>query len=443
MTISAPAVLAGSDLSACDREPIHVPGSIQPHGFLLAADEAGGRLRHVSANVAELLGVEPAAALGRTWADVIGASSSALLRRASDDPLFARRAVFFDQITRTVANVTRTFVLLGHRHAGNIIVEGEVLPELTSLRDTHYQLENFLTQMEAAPDAAGLLRMAAREVRRITGFDRVMVYQFDPTWNGIVIAEDRNDVLPSYLDLRFPASDIPKQARELYRINRLRLIARSSYDAVPLLAARQPAPPLDLTLSTLRSVSPVHLEYMRNMGTGSSMSISLMRGGQLWGLISCHSREPRTVSFEVRSTCDLLGQVLSLQVAARENSAALNYRMELRSLLATLMSTMARHERFSAGLMADPKGLLQLTAATGVAVVGEGEIRLHGRTPTKAQVEGLARWLAERPKEDVFVTEALPEVLPEAQEFAWSASGVLAISISRVHRAWSSGSGRR
>lgn len=422
------------DLSLCDREPIHIPGSIQPHGFLLAADATTLKVRCVSANLRTLLGLESAAVFGRPLDEVIGAPAVKRLRQAAGDLLFARRAVLFDQLSKRVGDVARTFVLVGHRQAGNIIVEGELLPEGVSLRDTHYQLENFLNQMEGAAGSGDLLRLAAGETRRITGFDRVMIYQFDAEWNGIVIAEDRNSVLPSYLDLRFPASDIPRQARELYRINRLRLIARSSYEAVPLLAANGGEPPLDLSLSTLRSVSPVHLEYMRNMGTGSSMSISLMRGGQLWGLISCHSREPRTVSFEVRSTCDLLGQVLSLQLAARENAAALRYRVELRSVLSTLMGSMARHERFAAGLLADPKALLQLTAATGVAVVADGEILLHGRTPTKPQVESLVRWLAARPKEDVFASDTLPEIFPEARDFAWSASGMLAISISRVHR---------
>jgi chemotaxis family two-component system sensor kinase Cph1 len=420
------------DLTACDREPIHIPGSIQPHGFLLAADETSRRVRHVSANVRETLGLDPADTLGRSLDEIIGPAAAGRLRDAAADPLFSRRAMQLDRITRG----SRTFLLLGHRHADNLIIEGEAVAEGSSFRDIHYQLENFLSQMEAAITVNALLQLAAEETRRITGFDRVMVYQFDPEWNGIVIAEDRNEVLPSYLDLRFPASDIPRQARELYRLNRLRLIARSDYEPVRLLAARTDAPPLDLSLATLRSVSPVHLEYMRNMGTGSSMSISLMRSGQLWGLISCHSRAARVVPFEVRSTCDLLGQVLSLQLSAREHAAALRYRMELRTLLSTLMSSMARHEKFSAGLGTENKALLQLTAAAGTAVVADGEINLHGRTPTKPQVEALVRWLSQPGREEVFATDALPSVHPEAKEYAWSASGLLAISISRVNRSF-------
>ncbi len=424
---SPPAV----DLTACDREPIHLPGSIQPHGFLLALDATAWTVRQASANVPALLGLELSAVLGATIDQVIGAGPADLLRQAARDPLFSRRAIFVDRLRRTVKTDTHTFVLVAHRHAGHIIVEGESFP-LHGPRDTHYQLELFLTQMEATSTVHDLVQLAAEETRRITGFDRVMVYQFDDQWNGVVIAEDRNDVLPSYLDLRFPASDIPRQARELYRTNRLRLIASSNYEPVKLIGLRQGTGPLDLSLSTLRSVSPVHLEYMRNMGTGSSMSISLLRGGQLWGLISCHSREPRIVPFEIRSTCDLLGQVLSLQLAAREHAATLNYRMELRSLLARLIAAMTRSEHFAASLLADQKTLLQVTGASGAAVVVDGVVQLQGRTPSRPQVEELLQWLSKRGNEDFYATDTLPAEFPPARDYAWSASGLLAISLSRV-----------
>jgi two-component system, chemotaxis family, sensor kinase Cph1 len=434
-TAPAPRPAPAPDLTVCDRESIHIPGSIQPHGFLLALDESTWKVRYASENVATFLSLELGAVLGRPVDDIIGANAAQLLRQAAGDPLFSQRAVFVERLRRRPQDES-PLVLVAHRHAGHVIVEGEPHRADGVLRDTRYQLEAFLTQMEGAGEVQELLQLAAQETRRITGFDRVMVYRFDPDWNGLVIAEDRNEELPSYLDLRFPASDIPKQARELYRVNRLRLIARASYTPVKIVGPRADAPALDLTLATLRSVSPVHLEYMRNMGTGSSMSISLLRGGQLWGLISCHSREPRVVSFEVRSTCDLLGQVLSLQLAAREQANALKYRMDLQSLLSTLMGAMARKDHFAAGLIAESRTLLQLTGAAGVAVVANGEMELQGRTPTKPQVQALSNWLAGLEHEDVFQTDSLPTVFPDAKDYAWSASGLLAISISRVHQSY-------
>lgn len=425
--------MSEADLAVCDREPIHIPGSIQPHGALLAMDEATWKIRHASENLRDLVGVDAIAVLGRSIEDVIGSASANLLRQVSRDALFSQRAVFVDQWTPP-GHARDPLVLVGHQRSGMIILELE--PQTSGAwRDTRYQLEGFLSQMEGAETVTELVQLAVRETRRITGFDRAMVYQFDPDWNGVVIAEDRNDRLPSYLDLRFPASDIPRQARELYRINRLRLIADATYTPVKLLGARADAAALDLTFSTLRSVSPVHLEYMRNMGTMSSMSISLFRGGNLWGLISCHSLEPQRVPFEVRTTCDLLGQVLSLQLAAREQATALHYRMHLRSQLSALVGAMTRKEHFAAGLISESRTLLQLTGATGVAVVAHGEVELQGRTPSKPQVQALVTWLATH-EGDVFASDALPAAFEGAREYAWSASGLLAIPISRLHQSY-------
>lgn len=429
--------LVAADLVACDREPIHLPGAIQPHGFLLACDPVTWTIQQASENVTACLGHNLQHVLGRVVDELLPAPAATLLRKAAANPLFTQRAIFITDIRIETTPATQLFALIAHQHRGMIIIEGEALvPGAAAPRaDAHYELENFLSRMEVVPTAAELLQMAAAETRRITGFDRVLIYQFDPEWNGMVIAEDRNEVLPSYLDLRFPASDIPQQARELYRTNRLRLIARSSYAPVRLVG-REVRAPLDLSLSTLRSVSPVHLEYMRNMGTGSSMSISLMRGGRLWGLISCHSREPRLVPFDIRATCELLGQVLSLQLGAREQARTLEYRMELNSVLARLMASMAKHNHVGAGLMAERKDLLTLTNASGVAVMIEGSLEVHGRTPTKPQVEALVDWLANTAPVDLLTLDDLPSVFPAAAEYAWSASGLLAIPISRVHKSY-------
>lgn len=426
------------DLTACDREPIHIPGAIQPHGFLLAAAPGSWVVQQASENVGALLGMPVARVLGRSVFEVLPETVVGPLRQAAANPLFTRRPMFVRNVAFGSGEEARVFALIAHMHRGMIIIEGEALgaDARTMRQDPHYELEQFIARMEAVPEIDVLLTMAAAETRRLTGFDRVLIYQFDPAWNGIVVAEDRNEVLPSYLDLRFPASDIPQQARELYRTNRLRLIARADYEPVRLLAREENATPVDLSLSTLRSVSPVHLEYMRNMGTGSSMSISLMRGGQLWGLISCHSRAERVVPFDVRATCELLGQVLSLQLGAREQAHALSYRMQLKAVLTRLLASMAKHNGAGPGLRAARQDLLALTNAAGVAVVIEGNIELHGRTPTKAQVEALVRWLREKQAFETFDVDALPDVFPPAQEYAWVASGLLAIPISRVHESF-------
>jgi light-regulated signal transduction histidine kinase (bacteriophytochrome) len=424
--------------AACEHEPIHLAGSIQPHGFLLAVSEATGLITQASANVDTLLGREVVSILGKGPDAVLGAELAQRVRMAAEDPQFGHRAVFVDRWSVVVGGETRIFVLLGHRHGGHVIIEGEALctEEAKLPVDAHYQLEALLAQVESARGVDELLGLVAKEVRRITGFDRALVYRFDPDWHGRVIAEDRNEMLPSYLGLHFPASDVPRQARELYRLNRLRLIANANYQPVPLCGLPGADTPLDLSLSTLRSVAPVHREYMRNMGTGASFSISLIRDGELWGLISCHHREPRQVAFAVRTACGLLGQVLSLQLAVREQAEAFSHRMRLQAILTPMVSMLASHERLIEGIEACRDDLLRLMGADGAAVIEDDRVIRYGCVPAEAQIMALAAWLGRHSEDDVMAFASLGEVFPEAQAYASVASGLLALSVSRLRNSW-------
>lgn len=270
---------ADLDLAQCAREPIHIPGSIQPHGVLLALEGPEFRVARASANIAQLCGTDASQLFGTPLQHipVIGSvdlSGDISLSSTVREPV----------PLRTITASGQTWSAVAHRSGPFVILELERTAQgrEPSFPDLQGMVWSFITQLSQTGPLPDLTQFAAAEIRRITGFDRTLVYRFDEDWNGTVIAEDRNNRLPSYLDLRFPASDIPAQARELYRINRIRIIPDAGYTPVPILPAD--APPFDLSYSVLRSVSPVHVEYMRNMGTGSSMSISLLREGQLWGL---------------------------------------------------------------------------------------------------------------------------------------------------------------
>jgi chemotaxis family two-component system sensor kinase Cph1 len=425
------------DIRMCDREPIHIPGAIQPHGFLLALDAATWAVRYASENVENYLRINAAAALGRSVEELLTPSIVAALREAAAHPLFTQRALFVAYVRADDEKGSASFCLLAHRYGGCVILEGEAIEgevKLDPRPGVHHEMDILIAGMESAGDMRSLLQMAAAETRRLTGFDRVLIYQFDSEWNGDVLAEDRNDRLPSYLNLRFPASDIPRQARELYRVNRLRLIARNDYIPVKLLALANETEPADLSLSTLRSVSPVHLEFMRNMGTASSMSISLMRGNELWGLISCHGRDPKILPFNVRATCELFGQVLSLQIATRDQAARLSYRNQLNSVLTRLMSSMSRQQDIFSSLRGQSVDWLALANATGAAVLLNDQLGVTGRSPTKDQIVALSEWLYQHAKGDVTAFEKLAEAYPAAAEYADVASGLMAIPLSRVHR---------
>jgi len=423
------------DLTACEREPIHIPGSIQPHGVLLAIRLSDRTLAYASANIGAVFGLAPSAALGRPLAEILPALATEFEAPLADlPPAGTTRTLGTLQIA--TAQGPASFEAAISRSGDCAVLELEEPPSGTvpSLEAIYPTLRRFVEQLQGASTIDTLCRLAAQAIRHMTGFDRVLIYRFDEQWNGTVVAEDRNDALPSYLDLRFPASDIPAQARELYRRNRLRIIPNANYTPVPI-HSRDPAP-LDLSDSVLRSVSPVHLEYMRNMGTLASMSISILRDGRLWGLISCHSKEPKRVSLQVRNACDFLTQIFSLQLEARENTVLVENRARLGHVQTRLLAHMAAEDYFITGLVNHPEDLMLLAVAQGAAVLTQDHCWCLGNAPGEDEVRALFAWLSRHHQEDVFATDRLPDLYPPAKNYADRASGLLAISISKAQASY-------
>ncbi|RYG17410.1 GAF domain-containing protein, partial [bacterium] len=378
------------DLSTCDREPIHIPGSIQPHGVLFALEEETMSVLQVSENVADFFGSKAADVLGRSIGELLSGSRERDLRAALPK-LVAAEPILLMSFEHGGGELN----VVGHRSDGVIVVELEPADPIATEgipHDLHSIVAAFIAKVQGVPTVPELGKLVATEVRQVTGFDRVLVYRFDEDGTGIVVAEDRNEAFPSLQDHRFPASDVPKQARELYRLNRLRIIPNAGYRPSTIVPTANPVTgrPLDLSFSTLRSVSPIHVEYLKNMGTEASMSVSVLLEGQLWGLISCHHATPREVPFEARAACDLLAQVFSLQIASRARAADVERRVELKSSLTRLLAHMAEADDFTSGLLAYPGDLLEFAHAAGVAIVKEDTCHLIGRTPTVEEVRALA-----------------------------------------------------
>lgn len=413
------------DLDRCAQEPIRIPGGIQPHGALLVVDPQSLAVLQRSANAAAMLGTGEA----RSLADATGRSLAAEIRNwlGCDDPLFLR--------TTSIEN--RTFQVLGHRTDQGVILEFEEpsVAEGDTLEALYPRIAHFMEEVQHISTTEGICAAAAREFRRITGFNRILIYRFDSDWNGEVLAEDSDGVLPSYAGLRFPASDIPAQARELYRLNRLRLIPTANYTAVPIVPPLSPVDgaPLDMTFAVLRSVSPVHLEYMRNMGTLASMSVSIIVDGKLWGLASCHNATPRRLNAQSRGVCDLLGKVLSHQVSARDRGAYAARRIRLKQIEGELLAHLSTAESLQQGLKDNPQLWLALTNSIGAAVLHDGNFFLVGETPLLNRVQALAQRLQTQRELNRFVTDSLSSQWPEFADIAEHASGVLAISISQLH----------
>lgn len=427
-TVSDLIEVPGVDLSSCAREPIHLPSCIQGHGALLCLDQ-DLNIVQASANLEQHLGIKVDHALGAHLSAALPDLSLESIGPKLRDTHIGEDPVLLDNLRRE----DRCLHIIAHQVEAGFVLEFE--PADAKL-DIHAAIRKSILGLKRSVDLAELAHAAAQEVRSLTGFDRVLFYQFDADYNGHVIGEDRTPDWGSYLDLWFPASDIPAQARKLYEINRQRLIVDSSYQPVPLAPMLNPktGAPLDMSFSLLRSVSPVHLEYLRNMGVASSMSISILtEDGRLWGLIACHHRIPKLVGFQLRTACDMLAHTVASRIAIVEQRQQYERSIRLKSITSRLLHHMAAEEDFLAGLNKHPAELLSFARASGAALLYRGTCTCIGACPSEEEVLRIVDWLLQRGREDVYATDSLPESLGIDSSVA---SGVLAISISKIHRSY-------
>ncbi len=410
------------DLSVCSREPIHIPGSVQPHGVLLSIRPRDRVVLQVSANAASLLGAAPDALLGNPLPPALEPALRELALPVLVDLPGGRCAA-------------------AARSSGN-----RLLVEVEPVRQTREEAAGTFAALQAALErldrASGdeLLQRVAEEFQRLTGFERVMVYRFDRDWHGEVVAECVDAGFDSFLGLHYPASDIPAQARALYTRGWLRLIPDARATPSPLVPLLDPetAQPLDLSDAALRSVSPVHIEYLHNMGVLASMSVSILPRGRLWGLVSCHQMSaPRHVPRSIRAACEVLCRTLSGRIAVAEQTAREAERARQSAAQARILERTGSSGNHLERLAADEE-LLSLVGATGAAVstAGGRQIYSSGETPPAAFVQELVAWLRAHKIERAFTTDALPERFPPAAAYAGIASGLLAAPIAAERGEW-------
>ncbi|MFG0681591.1 ATP-binding protein [Pseudomonas sp. WSY_20] len=424
-------------IERCAQEPIQVPGSVQPHGFVLVLDPEHLQVLQASENIVQWLGTPAESVLGCNFGEIVqaGFDLRQQLARLPEDEVFPFH--IGDVRLHDTAPCREELHLLVHRHDQVLIVEFEphrVPEDLTAQGDYYPLVRTFVSSLHLAGSLEELLQQTVIQLKRVTGFGRVKAYRFDAEGNGQVLAEVADAGYPSFLGLCFPASDIPRQARELYRVNRIRVIEDANYQPSPLIPPLNPTTgkPLDMSFTSLRSVSPVHLQYMRNMDTLASMSLSIVVDGKLWGLISCHHAQPRSVALRTRTACELLASVLSLQIESREAHARTHQLLELRRYIVRMISSMADHDSVSEGLRTLPDVLLAFAGAQGAAIISAEHCELIGAVPPEAQVNALVHWLA-RQGEDVFQTDNVRRDVSELPELAEHVGGVLAVAISKIH----------
>lgn len=439
---------ASVDLTNCDREPIHIPGAILPHGAMLVVDPATLRIEQVAGDTGRLFGTEPAALAGLELSNLFSPQQVERLQALLHGSSLNRSRHLLDPLMRVVPQTPIDASV--HLSGGNLLIEVED----ADLADRHAVdplacVQDMFDGLADAPDLQAFCQLAAERVRSVAGYDRVMVYRFTDDEAGWVYAEALRPDMTPFLDLHYPASDIPKQARALYLTSWLRLITEVDYTPAPLVPQTNPRTglPVDMSHATLRDVSPIHREYLRNMGVVASMSISIISEGKLWGLIACHHQTPRRLPRHLRAVCELFGSMFSLQLEVRLRAEQLEARLLSRKALSNIMRALALEDDYAAGLVAQQHLLLDYIAAGGLALraaqtAGGVAIRVNsgitalGDTPDDEQIGALTDWLTTHMPdfEGVFATDRLGEIYPPAKAYADVASGLLAVSVSREPR---------
>ena len=418
------------DITLCDREPIHLLGAIQSFGFLLAVWN-DWHIGHASANLADFLQVSADAVLGHQLDRFLSPEAMHSIRGAAQ-ALASPTAV--ERVFDVALEGGRHFDLALYRSNGWIVIEAEVSADEKKF-DAASSTRTMIARLQGPSTVLELCQEAARQVRALTGFDRVMIYRFDEDGSGEVVAERAQSMLQPYLGLHYPASDIPRQARELYVRNTLRLIANVDDLPIPLEAVGgRDSSPLDLTLSGLRSVSPVHLEYLRNMGVAASMSISVLQQGLLWGLIVCHHRAPRQLSLNLRTTAELFGQMFSFMLESRQREVERVQERFRHVQHNQLISSLSGDSSVFDMLVSVVDQLRAMVECDGFLLSIDGRHYAAGVVPEVSLMDAFLDFLGREPLKAVFSTDYLLVEYPPAIQFAKAAAGVLVIPVQSLDR---------
>lgn len=417
------------DLSNCDREPIHIPGSIQPHGCLIACDVQFEKILRASENTRAFLNLTNEETLiGQSLADVFDAGIIHDLRNAASTSTEASRAVLLPG--KRIGG--QHYDISIHTNLGASILEFEHSSpaSLSSPLDTARAL---ISATARVTDLDALYLRTPRLLRGLLGYDRVMIYRFAHDGSGKVIGEAKRSDLETFKGTYFPASDIPQQARRLYLQNRIRVISDANCERMPIdPVLNELGEPLDLSFAHLRSVSPIHCEYLRNMGVGASMSISIVVDGELWGLIACHHYGPRVLSLPQRVAAEMFGEFFSLQLEALTRKTRLDSAARARRALDQVMRDASNAENIASFLQAKLPDLKHLMPCDGVALWLGGVWTHVGATPPPKAAPALMRFLSVVSQGRVWATHELSSHFPSATDYSADVSGLMAVPLSQI-----------
>ncbi len=421
---------ANVDLSNCDRERIHIPGAIQPHGVMLVLRPTDRTILQASENTHALSGVSSQDLVSRDLGALLGPDHAARVATSIDRRRDRLEHGPVHLLGLPPGSGRNAFDVLAHPAGEVLVLELERIdqPATVAPLDLHADIMTCLARLKATTGLQPFLDLAVTQIRTLSGFDRVMAYRFADDGSGDVVAEAAREGLATYKGLDFPASDVPAPARRLFALSWLRHLPDVDYVPVPM----QPSTtPVDMSRAVLRHVSVMYTGYLKNMGAQATLVMPLMKAGQLWGLISCmHHAAPLHVPCETRMGLELLSHMISLMMAEQEDLDTAAYRKRMGHAIAGLEHQMAEQPVYHHGLSRGDVTPQSCIDASGAALVVEGELVLLGTTPTEREVGGIVDWLDQR-AEPVLATDRLAQVYPPAAAFQALASGLLAARLMR------------
>ena len=416
-------------IETCEQEAIHTPNVIQPHGAVLVADIESHRITHASANLEAFLDRTPEWAIGRQLQEVIGKAAFPVI-----EPEAPETAASVGTVLTVPGSDGRKINVRAHRTGPHLFIDLQPVADPTAaspLPALHAVLESLMF----ARTCGELCNTAVKGLRTASGFDRVMAYRFGTSGEGNIIAESKIDSLEPYIGMTYPAADVPPQARALFLRSRVGAIADFSYTPVPLLVdpAVDDSVPIDMTRSTLRGISPIHCQYMRNMNVGASMSIAIVHHDRLWGMLVCHHNSPRIVGPELRSVAKLLGQVLSLLIGSLGEAEAYVERLARQGSLQSIVDAIGNGQPLLHGLTQDPPALLELVGAGGVIVRLAGQMFRFGALPPPAAQAELLTQIAALANGNTFALDDIGLRYPDLQGCTDAGSGALFMEFGLGH----------
>jgi light-regulated signal transduction histidine kinase (bacteriophytochrome) len=412
-------------VTQCEKEQLHLSGAIQSWGALLRFNAAGS-VTHASANLADFVGTSAETALAGAvdWGWLLGD-----LDLLPAEPGAGRIRHHIQEPANRVLDVR-----LIRDGQGGILAEIERPYHGENAIDLH-AWQRTLLRIPEGEDSLSVYHQALLDgIAALSGFDRLMIYRFHDDWSGEVVAEKTTPALGSYLQLRFPASDIPDIARQLYLLNPCRHIPDAGANPVPLLGHAET--PADLTYTDLRSVSPVHLTYLANMGVGASFSLPIRVANRLWGLVACHHLTPHTISAAHRQACVTLVSAYNLDLSSWLASRRMQMVDSLDRRVDKVLEAIAQYPNPLDGIEFSGQTLIEALGAEGFALAVDNEIVLLGNTPQLEEMGLIDAWFTDRWQESLFATDRLADIFNDNPLLLAVASGLMAIKANSSRSGW-------